>query len=62
LFLVGWQNDPQPKERVKSEIQQILHNTLPDCYDHILFSQKRDVVFEHIVDQAMMGYTWWLAV
>lgn len=35
LFIIGWQNDPQPKERVKSEI-----------------------VFDHIVDQAMTGYNW----
>jgi type I restriction enzyme R subunit len=58
LFIVGWQNDEQPKQRVKTAIQQVLNDTLPDCYDRMIFSLKRDVVFEHIVDQAMMGYDW----
>ncbi len=58
LFIVGWQNDEQPKQRVKTAIQQVLNDTLPDCYDRMIFSQKRDVVFGHIVDQAMMGYAW----
>ena len=30
LFIVGWQNDPQPKERVKGEIVYILNKFLPD--------------------------------
>jgi type I restriction enzyme R subunit len=58
LFIVGWQNDPQPRERVKKEINEILDRTLPDSYDPEIFEQKRIVVFDHIVDQAIMGYTW----
>jgi type I restriction enzyme M protein len=58
LFIVGWQNDLQPRERVKNEINEILDRTLPDSYDPEIFEQKRIVVFDHIVDQAIMGYTW----
>jgi type I restriction enzyme R subunit len=58
LFIVGWQNDPQPKERVKAEIIGILDRTLPESYSTEIFEQKSNTVFEHIVDQAIMGYAW----
>jgi type I restriction enzyme R subunit len=58
LFVVGWQNDQQPKERVKSTIIDILNDNLPECYDREIFTLKSNIVFDHIVDQAMMGYAW----
>lgn len=58
LFVVGWQNDPQPKERVKVEIVCILNKFLPESYDREIFLKKSAIVFEHIVDQAMTGYNW----
>lgn len=58
LFVVGWQNDPQPKEKVKAEIIESLNRHLPDSYDREIFTIKSNVVFEHIVDQALMGYNW----
>lgn len=58
LFIVGWQNDPQPKERVKGEIVYILNKFLPESYDREIFLRKSTLVFDHIVDQAMTGYNW----
>lgn len=58
LFIVGWQNDPQPKERVKGEIVHILNKFLPESYDREIFLRKSTLVFDHIVDQAMTGYNW----
>lgn len=58
LFVVGWQNDPQPKEKVKAEIIGSLNQHLPGSYDREIFTQKSNIIFEHIVDQAMMGYMW----
>lgn len=58
LFIVGWQNDPQPKERVKGEIVHILNKYLPESYDREIFLKKSTLVFDHIVDQAMTGYNW----
>lgn len=58
LFVVGWQNDPQPKERVKGEIVYILNKFLPESYDREIFLRKSTLVFDHIVDQAMTGYNW----
>ncbi len=58
LFIVGWQNDPQPKERVKGEIVHVLNQFLPESYDREIFLRKSTLVFDHIVDQAMTGYNW----
>lgn len=58
LFVVGWQNDPQPKERVRGEIVFILNQFLPESYDREIFLKKSTLIFDHIVDQAMTGYNW----
>ena len=58
LFIIGWQNDPQPRAKVKAEIIECLNGTLPDSYDPEIFEQKSNTVFEHIIDQANMGYAW----
>jgi type I restriction enzyme R subunit len=58
LFIVDWAKDPAPRERVRSEIQTILNDNLPESYDREIFSEKSTLVFEHIVDQAITGYGW----
>ncbi len=58
LFVVGWERDDQPKEKVRDEIMTVLNNYLPESYDREVFSNKINVVFTHIVDQAVMGFNW----
>lgn len=58
LFVVDWQNDPTPREKVRSKIISVLNEYLPDSYDRIIFQTKSDIIFEHIVEQATMGYNW----
>lgn len=58
LFVCGWYADPQPKARVRSAIINCLDAALPDSYDRDVFAAKSDRVYQHIVDQAMMGYAW----
>ena len=58
LFIVDWQNDPQPKEKVKKEILRVLDTFLPESYERDIFTQKSNIVYEHIVDQAIMGFNW----
>ena len=58
LFVVGWHNDPQPKEKVKGEIISVLNHYLPECYGRDIFTQKSNVVYEHIIDQAITGFGW----
>ena len=59
LFIVGWEKDMQPKERIRTEIRAVLDNLLPDSYNREIFATKTDEVFNHIVDQAQMGL--WVA-
>ncbi|MDP4181811.1 MAG: type I restriction endonuclease subunit R [Bacillota bacterium] len=56
LLIVDWYKDEQPKLKVQSMIQDVLDKTLPQSYDRVIFKQKLDVVFNHIVDRAMTGY------
>lgn len=58
LFVVGWHNDPQPKEKVKSEIIRVLNSFLPDSYERDVFTLKSNIVYEHIIDQAITGFGW----
>ena len=58
LFIVGWQNDPQPMERVHATILESLNQHLPDSYDREVFASKSDVIYNFIVDQARTGYAW----
>ena len=58
LFIVGWQNDAKPRERVRSAIINCLNNALPESYDRHIFTAKSNLVYQHIVDQAIMGYAW----
>ncbi len=56
--MVGWYNDPQPKEKVKSEIISVLNSFLPDSYGRDVFTKRSNIVYEHIIDQAITGFGW----
>lgn len=58
LFVIDWQNDPKPRENVRSHIISVLNEYLPDSYDRIIFQAKSDIIFDHLVEQANMGYNW----
>ncbi|WHZ58781.1 type I restriction endonuclease subunit R [Metabacillus hrfriensis] len=58
LLIVDWYKDEQPKLRVQSVVQDVLDKTLPQSYDRLIFKQKLDVVFNHIVDRATTGYNY----
>ena len=58
LFIVGWYNDPQPKEKVRNNIVTVLDMSLPECYEKDIFNDKTNIIFNHIMEQAMAGYNW----
>jgi len=58
LFVVGWQNDAKPKERVRSTIINCLNDALPESYDRDTFAAKSNRIYQHIMDQATKGYSW----
>lgn len=53
--VVDWYKDEQPRNRVKSSIEKILDNFLPESYGRDVFSRKSEIVFTHILEDAMMG-------
>ena len=58
LFVVGWEKDEQPQEKVRAEIMSVLNDHLPESYDREIFSSKINLVFDHILDQARTGFNW----
>ncbi len=58
LFIVGWYNDPQPKEKIKNSIFTVLDKSLPECYEKHIFNDKTNIIFTHILEKAMAGYNW----
>jgi type I restriction enzyme R subunit len=58
LFVKGWHEDAQPKEKVRAVILKCLGNALPESYDREIFAAKSTRVYQHIVDQAVMGLAW----
>ena len=48
----------QPKSKVKSTIEMLLNEDLPDSYDKDSFQSKIDLLMNHFVDMAVQGYGW----
>lgn len=45
----------QTQKQVRSEIERVLDEGLPEAYERALFKQKSDNVFELVVDYANRG-------
>ena len=58
LLVQDWFKDNQTQRRVRSEIERVLHEGLPESYERTLFAQKCDNVFNLIVDYASRGRKW----
>ena len=58
LLVQDWHKDNQTQRKVRSEIERVLHQDLPDSYDRSLFKQKCDNVFDLALDYAQRGKKW----
>ncbi|SDZ84711.1 type I restriction endonuclease subunit R [Selenomonas ruminantium] len=58
IFVVDWYKDAQSRYRVKSNIEEILDEDLPDSYDKNLFAMKTDLLMAHFTDMAVQRYGW----
>ena len=58
LLVQDWHKDNQTLRKVRSEIERVLHQDLPDSYDRSLFKQKCDNVFDLALDYAQRGKKW----
>jgi type I restriction enzyme, R subunit len=55
VLVQDWHKDDQSKLRVKSTVEEILDQNLPDTYDRIIFQIKRDNIFNLIYSRASAG-------
>ena len=55
LLVVDWYKDEQPKEKLKSAIEFVLNEDLPESYGKEVFSSKIKLVLSLFVDKAVQG-------
>jgi type I restriction enzyme R subunit len=58
LLVQGWFKDRQSMQQVRSEIERVLDEALPESYDRATFKQKCDNVFDLAVDYANHHRRW----
>jgi type I restriction enzyme R subunit len=58
VLVQAWHKDSQTQRIVRSAVEQVLHDTLPDSYDRIIFKEKCDTVFAMIFTYASQGQKW----
>lgn len=52
--VVDWYKDEQPRRKVRLRVEKVLDDFLPDSYGRDIFSRKSEVVFTHIMEDAIM--------
>ena len=58
VLIQDWHKDTQTRTIVKSAVEKVLHEKLPDSYDRVLFKKKCDNVYGLIFDYASKGEKW----
>lgn len=58
VLVQDWFKDSVSQQRVRSTVESVLDENLPDTYDRVLFKNKCDVVFDTMVRYAAQGRMW----
>jgi len=58
VLVQDWWKDGQTQLIVKTAVEKVLDQDLPDSYGRVLFKEKSDNVFNLIVDFAVQGKKW----
>jgi type I restriction enzyme, R subunit len=58
VLVQDWHKDYQTQRQVRSEIERVLDEGLPESYERALFKQKCDNVFELVIDYASRELKW----
>ena len=58
VLVQDWYKDSQTQAIVKSAVEEVLHENLPESYDRVLFKKKCDNVYELIFDYASKERKW----
>ena len=56
VLVQDWHKDSQTKSIVRSAVEQVLDEKLPDSYDRLLFKEKCDNVLEMMLQYAGLAY------
>jgi type I restriction enzyme R subunit len=58
LFVQNWDQDTQSKNKVRSTVEEVLNDTLPESYDRAVFTEKCNRVFDLMLDYASQKRKW----
>ncbi|MES2206780.1 MAG: type I restriction endonuclease subunit R [Pseudomonadota bacterium] len=58
VLVQDWWKDGQTQRVVKSAVEEVLNEDLPESYDRIVFKEKCDTVYELILGFAAQGKKW----
>jgi type I restriction enzyme R subunit len=58
VLVQDWFRDVQSKSRVRSAVESVLHEHLPDSYDRAIFTEKCNSVFDAMLNYASQGLKW----
>jgi len=58
VLVQDWFKDSQSQKAVRSAVEKVLDENLPETYDRVMFKEKCDNLFELILDYASSGRKW----
>jgi type I restriction enzyme R subunit len=58
VLIQDWYRDKQSRIVVRSAVEEVLHENLPDSYGREVFQEKCDNVFDMMLDYAALGRKW----
>jgi type I restriction enzyme R subunit len=58
VLVQDWFKDSQSQKAVRSAVEKVLDENLPETYDRVMFKEKCDNLFELILDYASNGRKW----
>jgi type I restriction enzyme R subunit len=61
VLIQDWFKDGQSRSRVRSALETVLDNNLPETYDRAVFTEKCNVVFDTMLNYASQGVKWAVA-
>ncbi|GAK56085.1 type I site-specific deoxyribonuclease HsdR [Candidatus Vecturithrix granuli] len=58
VLVQDWYKDTQTQARVKSAVEEVLDQNLPDTYDKDVFQAKCQIIFDLVYDYSSKGEKW----
>lgn len=58
VLVQDWFKDTQSQKQVRSTVEEVLNEQLPETYDRAIFTDKCNRVFEMMIDYASHGMKW----